>query len=69
MTVVRQDTVLPGGGLPAACVVTDDDGRDVGVVRYGGTLIALHPGRMTQTEARVLGAALFELAAEGTSAE
>lgn len=64
MTTVRQDTVLPVAQLPAAVVVSDDSGAEFGVVRYGDTVIAAHPNRMSVATARAVGAALFELASE-----
>lgn len=69
VTVVRQDTVLPGSQLPAAMIAGRTGQQEWAVVRYGGTVIVGHPGGMTVETAREFGAALFELAAEGTSAE
>lgn len=69
---VRQDALLPGSGQPAAVVVgrtrpgTDSEW---GVVRVGGRVCVGHPGWMDLATAQALGAALFELASEGTGAE
>lgn len=68
MTEVRQETVLPGSGLPAAVVAGRAGVQEYGVVRYGDTVLVGHPVGMTLETARALGAALFELATEGTGA-
>lgn len=72
MTVVRQDAILPGGGVPAA-VVAGRSGPDAAqeylLVRAGDRVCVVHSAWMGLDTARAVGAALFELAAEGTSAE
>jgi hypothetical protein len=65
----RQDTVLPGGGLPAAVVAGESGGQTWAVVRVGDRLCVGHPGWMDLATAREFAAALFELGAEGSGAE
>lgn len=69
MTVVRQDAILPGGGVPAAVIAGDVGHQQYLLVRVAGRVCMVHPGWMELDTARAVGAALFELAAEGTPAE
>lgn len=69
---MRQDAVLPDSGGPAAVVVgrsRPGPAAEWGVVRVGDRVCVGHPDWMDLETARAFGAALFELASEGTGAE
>lgn len=69
MTVVRQDAILPGGGVPAAVIAGDVGAQEYLLVRADDRVCVVHSPWMELDTARAVGAALFELAAEGTPAE